>query len=156
DVIRRVVADRAANRIPGQRPVADFDRAERDAGERRRAAHFVIENVAARLDHGFGSGAGIQPDANLVAPPALRGEKRGLFADDFGGAFLQSIDCRVFEVNVVADFGLGHGATHCWSWFCDRVTAKVYDVHMNSVWICRHRAPYLITQIEIVWEQDNA
>jgi hypothetical protein len=39
-------------------------------------------------------------------------KKRGFFAEHFGGAFLQTVDGRVFAVNVVADFRLGHRAAH--------------------------------------------
>src|SRR6266545_1849178 len=50
DMIGRVVMDSAADRIPGQQPVFARDRTKRDAGERRRPAHLVVENVAARFD----------------------------------------------------------------------------------------------------------
>ena len=45
----------------------------------------------------FGSRARAQPYANLIPHRARGDEERGLFLEDFGGAFLQAVDARVFE-----------------------------------------------------------
>ena len=50
----------------------------------------------------------------------------GFAAEDFGGALLQAIHRGIFAVDVVADFGFGHGAAHLGRRARDGVAAEVY------------------------------
>src|SRR4029077_14526179 len=52
-------------------------------------------------------------------------EEGGFLAEDFGGTNFECVYGGIFEIDVVADFGFGHGAAHCRSWAGDSVAAQV-------------------------------
>src|ERR1700757_5206535 len=60
-----------------------------------------------------------------VAHAAAGDEQSGFLAEDFSGASFQGVDGGVFKVDVVADFGFGHGATHSRCWAGDGIAAQV-------------------------------
>ena len=62
---------------------------------------------------------------DLVAHGAGRNVEAGLFAEQLGGAVLESHDGRVVAEHVVADLGLGHGATHLGRRARDGVAAQI-------------------------------
>ncbi len=62
---------------------------------------------------------------NEVAHATGGYEEGGFFAEDFGGAGFERVYGGIFEIDVVADFGFGHGAAHCRSWAGDSVAAQV-------------------------------
>ena len=64
-------------------------------------------------------------DGEQIAHAAGGNEERGFLLENFRGAVLQAIDGGVFAVDVVANFGFGHGAAHGGRWFCDGVAAKI-------------------------------
>ena len=69
----------------------------------------------------------------MVLPMVPVGTKTaGFFAHDFGGALLQPVDGGIFAVDVVADFGFGHGAPHGGGGPRDGVAAQVDHDAMNS------------------------
>ena len=79
--------------------------------------HFPIEDVAALLADDFLSGLGVQLDRDLVAHRSRGHKNRRLTREDFSSTLLQSIDRRIFAINIVSDFGLGHGDAHFRRWF---------------------------------------
>src|ERR1043166_6605287 len=71
-------------------------------------------------------------DRDEIAHAAGGHEQCGFFAEDFGGAALERVDGWVFEIDIVADFGFSHGATHGWGWARNRVAAQIYDVRIRT------------------------
>ena len=66
---------------------------------------------------------GVEADGDLVAHGAGGDEDRGLSAEDRGGLLLEPVDGGVFAVDVVANFGCGHGLAHGWGGLGDGVAA---------------------------------
>jgi hypothetical protein len=64
-------------------------------------------------------------DGDEVAHAAGRNEEGRFFAEDFGGAAFESIDGGIFEIDVIAHLGFGHGAAHGRRRPRYRVAAKV-------------------------------
>jgi hypothetical protein len=61
--------------------------------------------------------------ANLIAHRSGWNKQRGFFVEEFRRAFLQPIDGRVFTINVVANFGIGHSAAHGGGGFGDCIAS---------------------------------
>ena len=70
-------------------------------------------------------------DGDEIAHAAGRNKKSGLFAEDFGSARFQSINSGILEINVVANFGFGHGAAHCGRGACHGVAAQIDNIGMR-------------------------
>ena len=79
--------------------------------------------MPAFFDDDFLTRTRVQLDRGLVAHRARGHKDRGFLFEYLRGPFLQAIDCRVFAVDVVADFGFRHGATHLRRRLRYRVTA---------------------------------
>src|SRR5581483_9052836 len=60
-----------------------------------------------------------------VAHRASGDEQAGLFPENLSGALLEPIYAWIFTIDVVADFGFGHGAAHGRSGAGDGVAAEV-------------------------------
>jgi hypothetical protein len=60
-----------------------------------------------------------------VAHAARGNEKRCFFAENLGSTAFESTNGGVFEIDVVANFGFGHGATHRESGPRDSVAAQI-------------------------------
>jgi hypothetical protein len=68
-------------------------------------------------------------DGKKIAHAAGGDEERGFLLENFRGALLKMIDSGVLAIDVIADFGFGHGPTHGGSWFCNGVAAEVNRDH---------------------------
>ena len=51
-------------------------------------------------------------DRDGISHRARGNKKARLLAHHFGGSLLQPVDGRIFAVDVIADFGFGHGPAH--------------------------------------------
>ena len=103
-------------------------RARVNPADGRRSALFVVKNM------------GLVPENHLVAPAAVNqltdqvghgaaGHQQGRrFARPFGRHFLQAFHGGVFAINVVSDFGFGHGFSHPLGGRGDGVAAQI-DEH---------------------------
>ena len=96
--------------------------ASRDRGDR---GELVEVDVGALLADYFARRRRPAFDGEEVAHATGGDEERGFLFEKFGGALLQAIDGGVLAVDIVADFGFGHGAAHGGSWLCDGVAAKI-------------------------------
>ena len=54
-----------------------------------------------------------------------RHKQPGLTTKDFGGARLESIHRRIFQIDVVADFGFRHGPAHGRRWLGDSIAPEI-------------------------------
>ena len=81
--------------------------------------------MAALFAEYFLAGTGVQLDGDLVAHGAGGNEDCGFAAEDFGGASFQAVDGGVLSVDVIADFGGGHGTAHFVAGQGNGVAAKV-------------------------------
>ena len=54
----------------------------------------------------------LRHNASKIAHTAGRNEETCLLSESFSSPRLQAIDGRVFQVNIVTDFGLGHSLAH--------------------------------------------
>ena len=121
--------DERLDQFPGEDAVGRGRWTRQASRDRRNRSKFVEIDVRALLADYFARRRRPAFDGEEVAHAAGRYKKRGFLFENFGGAFLQMIDGGVFAVDVVADFGFGHGAAHGGSWFCDGVTAKIDGSH---------------------------
>ena len=99
-------------------PVIGLDGADHAAGKPGHHGELVVQHVRARIADHFLPVLGEELDRDGVPHGAGGDEQRGLFADDLGGALFQAVDGGVFAIDIVADFGLEHGAPHrrAWAW----------------------------------------
>src|SRR5262245_59064352 len=96
----------------------------RDAARKRgHGGHFEIEDMAPFFDDYFLTRSRVQLDCGLISHRAGGHEDRRLFFKDLSRALLQPIYSRVFAVNIVANFGFGHGPAHGRGWFGNSVAA---------------------------------
>jgi hypothetical protein len=80
--------------------------------------------------------AGLRPDADSedVAHRARRNEESRFAAEYFRGAGLQAVNGGVFAIDIVADFGFGHGASHRGGGPRNGVAAKINDAQRSGIW----------------------
>ena len=125
DVIGGVGMQRARNFIPSQNPAAvvALHRPRQHARECGHRRHFKVEDVAALFNDNLLAGSRVQFDCRLISHRTGRHKKRCFLLKDFSRALLQTIDRRIFAVNVVTDFGFGHCSPHRGRWFSDSVAA---------------------------------
>src|SRR5580704_11128963 len=130
-------ADERLDQIPGEDAVGRgrwTRQASRDRGDR---SEFVEIDVGALFADYFARRRRPAFDGEEVAHAAGGNEERGFLFENFGGAFLQMIGGRILAVDVVADFGFGHGAAHGGSWFCDGVAAEIDGSHERFLLVSR-------------------
>ena len=108
----RLRADERLDAIPGEDAV--FDVGRRAAGSRKTTAAWRSRNrgCAPRSRRSLPGRARCAVLIAMVCPWCRWARRGRLPSEDFGGAGLQAIDRRIFAVDVVADFGFGHGAPH--------------------------------------------
>ncbi len=124
-------ADSGFNILPAQNAVAGCNRPHQAAGKPGQHRELPIQQVRARFADHFLAVIGVHLDRDGVAHGAGGHKQAGFFAHDFRGALFQPIDGGVFAINVVADFGFGHGAPHRGRGARDCVASQVDHV-MNS------------------------
>ena len=125
NVISTIVVNCAGDFIPSENSTAivAFHGTRQRTGERGHRGHFEIVNVAALFDDHFLPGPRVQFDRRLVSHGTGRHKKRCVFLKDFSRALLQTVDRRIFAVNVVADLGFGHSTPHRGRWFGNSIAA---------------------------------
>ena len=121
-------ADDSFDFLPRENAVVGAGDARHATGDGGHGSEFVEIDVAALFANDFV--AVMRPDFDGDEIPHAAGgdEKRGFFAENVGSAFFEAVDGRIFEIDVIADFGFGHGAAHRGCRSCDGVAAKVDDV----------------------------
>ena len=97
------------------------------AAENGRAAGFIVVDVAIHVTKHFVARLRVDLDANLIRHRARWAKQPGLFAEKTRHTVFQTIDGRVFMVNVVADLGRVHGGSHSRRRPRDRIAAHVDD-----------------------------
>ncbi len=131
--MRRLVGLMAlADLAPAEDAVLGGDGADQAAREPGHHGELVIEQMGARIADDFLAVLGVQFDRDGVAHGAGGDEQGGFFAGDFGGALFQAIDGGVFAIDVVADFGFGHGAAHGGRGLGDGIAAQIDHAVRNS------------------------
>ena len=120
----RAVDDRG-HRFGPQDPVERLDGAQRDAGQGRRAAALVADDVRRGLGDHFVPGAGEDLERRLVAHRAGRDEEPGLLAEQLGAVRLEGDGGRVGAPHVVPDLGVGHRPAHLGRRGGERVGAQL-------------------------------
>ena len=93
----------------------------------RHHRHLILEDVAALFADHLLAVMGVQLDRDLIAHGSAGHKQRGLAAEDLRRALLQPIDGWVFAINVVANFGLEHGAAHLGRRLGEGVAAQLND-----------------------------
>jgi hypothetical protein len=86
------------------------------ARDRRRAAGFVVEDVALALEQHFLPVLHLGAHRELVAHRSGHDEERSFLAQERGDPVLQRVDRGVVVEDVVADLGAGHGLAHRRGW----------------------------------------
>src|SRR4030095_715485 len=76
-------------------------------------------------------------NASKIAHAAGRNEEACFLSESFSSPRLQAIDGRVFQVNIVTDFGVRHSLAHGRCWLCDCIAAEVNDfvTHIKSTFV---------------------
>ncbi len=67
--------------------------------------------------------------ADHVPHGASGDEQGGFLAGDLGGALFEAVDGGIFAVDVISDFGFGHGATHGFGGTGYGVAAEIDKAH---------------------------
>jgi len=78
---------------------------------------------------------GLGHDASEIAHATGRHEQSRFPAKHFGGSRLQTIDRRIFQINIVADFSFGHCPAHRRRGLGHRVAAQIdyFVAHANVI-----------------------
>ncbi len=98
-------------------------------GVGRHPGLLVEEEVGERVEHHLLAGRGEHVHRELVPHRAARHEQPGLLAGQLGDAALERLHGGVVAEHVVADLGVGDGATHAGSRAGDGVAAQVHGAH---------------------------
>lgn len=98
----------------------------------RYSARFVEEGVGFVAEHDFVAALAVGEEGGEVAHGAAGDEEGGFFTCAGGGEFLQAVDGGVFGVDIVANFGFGHGFAHSGGGAGDGVGAEVYWGHVSG------------------------
>ena len=101
------------------------DGLQRDAAEDGGAGGFAGEDVVALGDDDFFAAGAVRQAGGEVGLRARRQEQCAFLAKAFGGFLFKGVDGRVIAVDVVADLGLGHRASHRGIGAGDGVAAQV-------------------------------
>lgn len=83
------------------------------------------------FDDDFVPWLGVHFDGDLIAHHPRGNEECCFASEELSSVFLELIDRRIFTEDVVADFSLGHGATHRRCRLGDRIAAEVYNLLHN-------------------------
>jgi hypothetical protein len=85
----------------------------------------------------------VEAHGDLISHASGGHKESGFAAEDLSGIGFEAIDGRVFAVDVVADFGAGHGFAHGRSRLGDGIAAEVDDlifgvaqVRLLPGWLC--------------------
>ena len=124
DVVAMLLAFELADVEDAVRAV---ERSAGDAGEDRRAAGLVLEDVAIEIAEKLVAGTGVDAHGDLVRHRPRRHEEGRLLAEELGRAAFELADGRVLAEDVVADLGGGHGGPHAGRRPGDGIAAQIED-----------------------------
>ena len=112
--------------LPVQDPVVGVNRPHQAAGEPGRHGKLPVQQMCARDSQMTSWPCSVWILMAMVLPMVPVGtNSAGFLAEDLGRALFQPIDGRVFAIDIVADFGLRHGAAHGRGGAGDGVAAKI-------------------------------
>ena len=132
-----LATDQGLDSVPVEDAVRCGDRPRHTPGKLSHAADLVQDDVRALMNDDLVATLRMRPDRALVPHCPGRHEDRGFLPDDFGRQRFQSIDARVFVINVVADFSFEHGLTHRRGRACDGVASQI-DELSHSTFLSSH------------------
>lgn len=97
---------------PSENAVFPAQRAQETAGEHRRHAHFPIEDVRAFFANNLLPRFRVDVDRYLIAHRPARHKQRCFAAEDARCNGFQTIDRRIFAIDVIPNLGFGHRLPH--------------------------------------------
>ena len=110
-----------------------FQRLRLDRTEHRRAATFVLIGVSLLADDVFVTALAVGHQAQQVAHGARRNKQRRSKTQPFCQFGFQTIDRRIFAINVVTGGRIGHRVEHPCGRLGDGVAAKIDNAHESGL-----------------------
>jgi hypothetical protein len=91
-----------------------------------------VEDVAVGIAHNLLPRASVDSQGHLVSHAAGRYKEGSLKIQHAGGRRLETIDSRVFTVDIIPYLGRGHGFSHLGGGAVDSVGTKIYKANLRS------------------------